>query len=196
MIGTKMTRAGIEAGPARRRWKVWDDAGGLLPVFVALALWAWVLAGVLARGGGLPGDERGRAADLESTNAGQIVDGHMRTMLLGALAASLMGCADDRSGVCTAVATAGLSVSVTNAATAGAICDATVTASDGSSSEVLILASCTFVGAFERPGTYVVRVEHSGFVAKEINQVTVVMGTGTCPHVQEVRLAVSLSPDE
>jgi hypothetical protein len=121
----------------------------------------------------------------------------MRTILLSAVAAGLMGCtADDGPGVCTAVAKAGLTVSVTNAATAGAICDATVTAIDGGYSEVLVSASCTSVGAFERPGTYVVRVAHSGFVAQEIRQVTVVMGSGKCPHVQEVRLAVSLSPDE
>ena len=49
MIGTKRTHAVLETGrTARRRWNAWEDAGGLLPVVAALALWAWVLAGVMA----------------------------------------------------------------------------------------------------------------------------------------------------
>jgi hypothetical protein len=32
----------------RRYWAVWEGARGLAAIFVALALWAWVLAGVAA----------------------------------------------------------------------------------------------------------------------------------------------------
>ena len=53
---------------------------------------------------------------------------------------------DDGSPVaCPAYAAAGLSVEVTNAATAQQICDATVTASQRSYSERLFVTSCSFV---------------------------------------------------
>jgi hypothetical protein len=49
MTGTERTHAVLDAGwAARLRWSVREGAGGLLPVAAALALWAWVLAGVMA----------------------------------------------------------------------------------------------------------------------------------------------------
>jgi hypothetical protein len=103
---------------------------------------------------------------------------------------------EDRPPVaCLAYAAAGLSVEVTNAATAQPICDATVTARQGSYSERLFVTSCSFVGAYERPGTYVVSVSSAGFVPKEATPVTVVMGGGDCPHVEQVRVAIALTPE-
>ncbi len=119
----------------------------------------------------------------------------MKKMLLALLTLGTLSCGHDRElDVCPAIAAAGLSVNLTNAATAQPVCDASVTAIDGSYSERLVQTSCTYVGAFERPGTYVVRAEKAGFVPKEVGQVQVVMGSGRCPHVQEVRLTLPLTP--
>lgn len=52
-----------------------------------------------------------------------------------------------------------------------------------------------FVGAVERPGTYVVRAERPGFAPKEVPDVHVVMGGGPCPHVQQVQVTIALSPE-
>jgi hypothetical protein len=70
------------------------------------------------------------------------------------------------------------------------ICDAT----EGGYSEPLFPSTCVFFGAFERPGTYVVRVARAGDAPAQAGPVNVVMDSATCPHVQEVRLEVSLSP--
>jgi len=121
----------------------------------------------------------------------------MKGMSLAVLMIGTLGCDQDRaSDVCATVAAAGLAVNLTNAATAQPVCDASVTAVDGGYSERLTPTSCTYVGAFERPGTYVVRVEGVGFVPKEVGPVQVVMGSGRCPHVQEVRLTVPLTPQD
>jgi hypothetical protein len=82
-----------------------------------------------------------------------------------------------------------------NATTAQPICDATVTVTEGSYSQPLAEMSCKFVGAYERPGTYVVHAARAGFVSKEVGPVRVVMGSGECPHVQEVQLAMPLLPE-
>jgi hypothetical protein len=70
-----------------------------------------------------------------------------------------------------------------------------VTTTEGGYSERLFEAACRFVGAYERPGTYVVRAARAGFVAREVASVRVVMGGGECPHVQEVRVPIALSPE-
>ena len=95
---------------------------------------------------------------------------------------------------CTAIAAAGLSVGVTNEQTGQAICDATVTATEGGYGETLFPNGCRYVGAWERPGTYRVRAEAPGLAATTVTDVRVVMGTGECPHVEEVRLEVALAP--
>jgi hypothetical protein len=118
----------------------------------------------------------------------------MRTLLILCATAFACGCPpEEEQVVCTTIAAAGLSVGVTNERTGLALCDATVTATEGSSDETLFPNGCRYLGAWERPGTYVVRVEASGFAPRTIADVRVVMGTGECPHVQEVRLEVPLA---
>jgi hypothetical protein len=56
--------------------------------------------------------------------------------------------------------------------------------------------ACTFTGAVERPGTYVVRAARHGFAPNEVAPVRVVMGGGECPHVEETRVRIELDPDE
>jgi len=74
-----------------------------------------------------------------------------------------------------------------------------VTAREGDYSEQLSEqpsgSSCTFVGAFERPGTYVVSAARAGFVPKEMTSVRVVMGGGDCPHVAPMAVAIALTPE-
>jgi hypothetical protein len=121
----------------------------------------------------------------------------MTKTLLVLLSASALSCSQDGiSGACTALAAVGLRVNVTNAATTESVCDAKVTATDGAYSEQLFQASCNYAGAIERPGTYTVRAERLGFVSKEVGGAQVVMGSGRCPHVQEVRLTIPLVPEE
>ena len=52
MTGSERTLARVEMERMRTRWNLRRGAGGLFPVVVALALWVWVLAGVLAPLGG------------------------------------------------------------------------------------------------------------------------------------------------
>jgi hypothetical protein len=102
----------------------------------------------------------------------------------------------DRSpAACLAYAAAGLRVEVTNVATAEQICDATVIASQGSYSEQLFGTSCAFIGAYERAGTYVLTAARAGLVPKEVGSVRVVMSGGQCPHVEQARVAIALTPD-
>ncbi len=96
---------------------------------------------------------------------------------------------------CTMVALAGLNVAVTNATTGQPICDASVTATEGSYSEQLSAQACAYAGAVERPGTYVVRAERPGFLPKEARDVRVVMSADSCPHVLQVQLAMPLTPE-
>jgi len=113
-------------------------------------------------------------------------------LLLGAV--SLSGCDSILGSACPAIAYAGLDVSVINEQNGQGICDATVVAADGTYRETLPGFSCKFVGAYERPGTYVVRAEHSGFVAREVTDVRVTKVTGDCPHVETVRVQIRLTP--
>jgi hypothetical protein len=121
----------------------------------------------------------------------------VRQLFVLLLAATASSCDQgERPWACAAFAAAGLSVSVTSGATGQAMCDASVTASEGSYSEQLFEGACRFAGAVERPGTYVVRAERRGFVPKEVRDVRVVMGAGPCPHVQQVQLAIALTPEQ
>jgi hypothetical protein len=118
-----------------------------------------------------------------------------KLLLLLCLAAAGLGCDHEAApgGACPAIAQAGLDVGVAIDQTAEAVCDAAVTATDGSYAERLITTSCRYVGAFERPGTYVLRVEAPGFLTKEVSDVRVIRGAGQCPHVQAARLDIQLS---
>jgi hypothetical protein len=122
----------------------------------------------------------------------------MKAALAVLLALGAVSCNQDPIGdpgvVCTAIAMAGLGVDVKDETTSQPICDATVTATEGTYSERLVAVGCTFAGAFERTGTYTVRAEKAGFAPKEVGKVVVVMDNGVCPHVRETRLSVALVP--
>ncbi len=122
----------------------------------------------------------------------------MMTRSIGALLAlACASCGDEHTPVaCPAYAAAGLEVSVSNASNAQPICDATVTATEGAYSEQLLGVGCSFAGAVERPGTYVVRAAREGFAPKEVAPVRVAMGGGDCPHVQQTEVAIALDPDD
>src|SRR5512135_236497 len=109
----------------------------------------------------------------------------MKAKALWALLAVVsLHCGDEHTPVaCPAYAAAGLTVSVSNASDGQPICDATVTATEGGYSEQLFGVGCSFAGAVERPGTYVVRAARQGFAPKEVAPVRVAMGGGDCPHV-------------
>jgi hypothetical protein len=123
----------------------------------------------------------------------------MRRLALLLLAAGAFGCEETAPIACPAFAVAGLTVAVSNAVTAQPICDATVTAREGDYSEPLSAqpsgSSCTFVGALERPGTYVVSASRAGFVPMQKTSVPVVMGGGDCPHVVPTRVKIELTPE-
>ena len=70
-------------------------------------------------------------------------------------------------------------------ATGQPICDAAVTATDGWRSEQLFGAACSFSGAYERPGTYMILAAREGFRPADVGPVRVVMGSGECPHVEQ-----------
>ncbi len=118
----------------------------------------------------------------------------IKALLLVAGLTLLAGCGQEGASgvVCTTIAEAGLSVRVSDARTGSAVCDATVTATEAGYSETLLPLDCRYLGAYERPGTYVVSVTAAGFVPKAVTGVRVSMGTGRCPHVREVALDVAL----
>ena len=118
----------------------------------------------------------------------------VRTLLVLLVTLGLPGCDSTPMVACTAIAQAGLDVSVINEQNGQGICDATVTAEDGSYREALPAFSCRFVGAYERPGSYLVRAERAGFVTREVTNVRVTMMTGDCPHVETVRVQLRLAP--
>jgi hypothetical protein len=95
---------------------------------------------------------------------------------------------------CPAMATAALTVTVANAANGQPICDATVTATDGTYSETLRVFGCTYTGAFERPGTYVVRAVREGFAPAEHGPVSVARNDDACRTLEGARVTLALTP--
>jgi hypothetical protein len=95
---------------------------------------------------------------------------------------------------CPAIALAGLDVGVVDNATSQPICDASVTASEEGYTERLSAIGCRYQGAYERPGTYRIRVDRTGFAGLELSDVRVVMSAGQCPHVQTVTVELRLIP--
>ena len=87
------------------------------------------------------------------------------------LATFWVGCSSSRE--CSDVAVAGLSVVVVDSASGARICDASVSAQLGSKTEPLERSpgdtspSCAYFGAYEEPGTYVVRAERAGFITSQ-----------------------------
>jgi hypothetical protein len=96
--------------------------------------------------------------------------------------------------VCTAIAVDALVITVMDGATGQRICDATVTAVEGSFSEVLrpfpAATECTYSGPTERAGVYEVRVAKAGFAPTTTSNVRV---TRDECHVIPVRLTVTLN---
>ena len=111
-----------------------------------------------------------------------------------ALTLGLSGCDSSPTVACTAIAQAGLDVSVINELNGQGVCDASVTAVEGDYRENLPGFSCRFVGAYERAGTYTVRAQRSGYASREVTNVRVTMSTGDCPHVETVRVQIRLTP--
>jgi len=110
----------------------------------------------------------------------------------GVLAASAMltSCGDKAAwGITDAGLVYGLSVTVRSGEEL--VCDATVTATDGSYSETLRLGSdCTYTGAVARPGTYVVTAT-AGAATAMVTGVRV--GSDRC-HVRAEHVTITLTP--
>jgi hypothetical protein len=93
---------------------------------------------------------------------------------------------------CTPSMETGLLVDVLDAGTGQPICDAVVTAIDGSYSERLDThGGCQYLGAFERAGHYDVLAEREGFQSQRASNVEVRMGTSGC-HVVRTDLTIQL----
>jgi carboxypeptidase family protein len=116
-------------------------------------------------------------------------------VIVGLLA--MPGCDFTCRALC--VIAVGLDVGVANAATGAPICDATVTAIDGSYSEELQPTTdgrgCRFWGASSRPGIYSVRAERQGFLPMTLSRVKVGAGKGgCCPGLETAHREIRLPP--
>jgi hypothetical protein len=84
---------------------------------------------------------------------------------------------------CDKSASASLTVALTNSS-GSAICDAEVTATDGSETFILEPVGCSYAGPWERAGTYLIRASHGGqMLISEPTRVS----SGEC-HVKGKRL--------
>jgi hypothetical protein len=113
-------------------------------------------------------------------------------LVLVSLLFGTAGCGETYT--CHGMAIAGLSVQVLNEITHRPICDAEVTATDGSHTERLSGAygpECTYAGASERPGTYTITVTHDRFSPASVEGVRV--RADEC-HVQTQSVTLNLSP--
>ncbi len=111
------------------------------------------------------------------------------TALFFSLASGLAACGGLVKS-CTMVAASGLNVTVVDDATGQPICDATVTAADGSFTETLEETGCSFGGARERPGTYTVSAAKAGYTTA--SQSGVVVTADEC-HVRPVTVTLRLA---
>jgi hypothetical protein len=115
---------------------------------------------------------------------------------VGAVVLGLAGCESPTEPVvCTAIAVQAITLTVVDGASGQRICDATVTAVEGSFSEVLppfpgSATECTYSGPTERAGTYEVRVSRAGYLPATTSNVRV--SRDEC-HVIPVRLTVTLN---
>jgi len=102
-------------------------------------------------------------------------------------------CNDDEP--CTLEARAGLNVTVLNAKGAR-VCDAIVTAREGTFSEQLMVlgdaSSCTYSGVYERAGTYSLEVVSTGSKSKTVPDL--VVSPGRC-HVEGPLVTVTLEAE-
>jgi hypothetical protein len=111
------------------------------------------------------------------------------------LAASSCG-GSGPGGACTALYAYGLSVTVRDDATSAPICDATVTAVDGTHSEQLEKSpgggtDCGYFGAGERAGNYTITAVKSGYM--NATQSNVVVTADQC-HVKGVAVTLRMKP--
>jgi hypothetical protein len=121
-----------------------------------------------------------------------------RTLIgIGSVVLGLVGCDSPADPViCTAIAVDAIVVTVVDGASNQRICDATVTAVEGSFSQVLrpfpAGIECTYSGPTERAGSYEVRVAKAGYSPVTTSNVRV---TADECHVIPVKLTVRLPPD-
>lgn len=99
---------------------------------------------------------------------------------------------------CTLEARLGLSVVVLNSQSGARICDATVTATDGSYSETLTnhfgnTANCTYSGASERAGSYSITAEKTGFAEQTQDNIVVLEGECHITPAEQVTLSLDLA---
>jgi hypothetical protein len=127
---------------------------------------------------------------------GNVIAACRRAAISTVLALPFAACGELEPDViaCAAIAIAGLDVSVVDESTNQPLCDATVTATEGAYAERLGRIGCRFSGAYERPGSYSVRAERSGFITRTLAADRVVMSTGQCPHPVTVRVEIRLPP--
>jgi hypothetical protein len=124
---------------------------------------------------------------------------NLNVVLFVVAAASASGCEDRIHNACTADMRLGLAILVVNDQTEAHICSAVVTARDGAYSEALSRTSyagvseCLYVGASERPGTYLVQAEAPGFLPSTAGEVKVPITADGC-HVERVSRAIRLVP--
>jgi hypothetical protein len=114
---------------------------------------------------------------------------------VGSVVLGLAGCESPAVPVvCTAIASTAIVVTVVDGTSGPRICDATVTAADGSFSEVLrpfpAGTDCTYSGPTERAGTYEIRVSRQGYLPATVKDVRV---TKDECHVIPVKLTVTLN---
>lgn len=97
--------------------------------------------------------------------------------------------------VCTTIAVQAITLTVVDGVSGQRVCDATVTAVDGSFSQVLpafpgSAPDCTYSGPTERAGTYELRVSRAGYQPATERNVRV---TADECHVIPVRVTVTLN---
>jgi Carboxypeptidase regulatory-like domain len=115
----------------------------------------------------------------------------VRIVLLAVAVAFGVASAGCTSTQCAGGEDAGLSVEVTDMTNNAPIVTATVTATDGSYSETLMtLDTGDYVGAFDRPGTYMIAVSAPGYIASSFGPITV---TGDACQVTTQTVAAPLA---
>jgi hypothetical protein len=117
----------------------------------------------------------------------------MRALMLSMLAAGLpfAGC-PQQGKVCTDLYAYGVNVTVTDAATGQPINNATLTLTEGTYQETMILfpgSPGNYAGAGERAGTYTLTAVAPGYQSQTINNIVV---TSDECHVKGVHLDVAL----
>ncbi len=124
-----------------------------------------------------------------------------RAMLLLAAGSTLLGCsaANSHGHSCAPYIAYGLGVRVADDQTGAVVCDAVVTAREGTYVETLTAHTysgslCDYIGAIERAGTYSLHAERAGFSPATVSGITVVRSGGDCPHVRSVEVAIRLAP--